>query len=261
MADHVGLRLHVVEIGAKDVIDCLPHLVAQYGQPFGDASAVPSFLLARFAREEVKVCLSGDGGDESFGGYWRMQAGVYAARYGRLVPEGIRRHVVPRIAANLGGVGRRWDAMNRLSLWQPRGGLHQLRELARLPAGPGGSPRPCEGCPMIGTPVAMEKCNRQEGSVFQRILAADFQVQLPDAYLTKVDVASMAASLEVRAPFLDRDVVEQAWVLPDRTKLHWGGRKWMLKRLAARRGTAGGRLSTKDGLRAATRALVARRSG
>ena len=51
----------------------------QYGQPFGDASAVPSFLVSRLAREHVKVCLSGDGGDESFGGYWRMQSAVYAS--------------------------------------------------------------------------------------------------------------------------------------------------------------------------------------
>jgi asparagine synthase (glutamine-hydrolysing) len=62
----------------------------------------------------------------------------------------------------------------------------------------------------------------------------DFGVQLPDAYLTKVDVASMAASLEVRAPLLDVAVVETAWRLPDRTKLRWGQRKWLLKRIAAR---------------------------
>ena len=62
----------------------------------------------------------------------------------------------------------------------------------------------------------------------------DFQVQLPDAYMTKVDVASMAASLEVRAPLLDVSVLETAWWLPDRMKLHWGKRKWLLKRIAAR---------------------------
>jgi asparagine synthase (glutamine-hydrolysing) len=75
---------------------------------------------------------------------------------------------------------------------------------------------------------------RSEASVVQRLLAGDFRVQLADDILTKVDVASMAASLEVRAPFLDQRVVEEAWVLPDRMKLHWGQRKWLLKRLAAR---------------------------
>ncbi len=234
VADHVGLRLHVVEIGVDEVVDSLPHLVVQYGQPFGDASAVPSYLVSRFAREEVKVCLSGDGGDELFGGYWRMQAGVYAARYGQLVPEGIRRHVVQAVSARLGGVGRRWAAMNQLSLATPGAGYTNseswhdcLRGLAgpRLVAGLAHDRDSCRNG---------ESLSSAEWSVVQRILGADLQVQMPDAYLTKVDVASMAASLEVRAPYLDRSVIEHAWLLPDRMKLHWGQRKWLLKKLAAR---------------------------
>lgn len=76
--------------------------------------------------------------------------------------------------------------------------------------------------------------DREGPSVIQRLLFDDFQVQLPDDYLTKVDVASMAASLEVRAPMLDVSVLETAWRLPDPMKLHWGERKWILKRIAAR---------------------------
>ena len=76
--------------------------------------------------------------------------------------------------------------------------------------------------------------DREGATVVQRLLFDDFQVQLPDDYLTKVDVASMAASLEVRAPMLDVSVLETAWRLPDRMKLHWGERKWILKRIAAR---------------------------
>jgi asparagine synthase (glutamine-hydrolysing) len=76
--------------------------------------------------------------------------------------------------------------------------------------------------------------DRENATVVQRLLFDDFQVQLPDAYLTKVDVASMAASLEVRAPMLDVKVLETAWRLPDAMKLHWGERKWILKRVAAR---------------------------
>lgn len=74
----------------------------------------------------------------------------------------------------------------------------------------------------------------EDASTVQRLLAGDFEVQLPDDFLTKVDVASMAASLEVRAPFLDQKVVEHAWTLPDSVKLHWGDRKWLLKQIAAR---------------------------
>ena len=92
VAEHLGLTHHTIQIGVNDVVNCLPHLVVQYGQPFGDASAVPSYLVAHLSRQHVKVCLSGDGDDddESFGGYWRVQSGVYAARYGKIIPRSVR---------------------------------------------------------------------------------------------------------------------------------------------------------------------------
>ncbi len=234
VATHLKIPHHEIEVGVRDLIDCLPHLVVQYGQPFGDASAVPSYLVSRFAREQVKVCLSGDGGDESFGGYWRVQSGVYAQRYAEALPLTVRKHVIPRVTALMGGLGRRWSAMNQLSIAPPGEGytnsqswLDWFGELA------GPSLRP-------GLIHDLAVCRNghvrtsDKASVVQRLLAADFQVQLPDDLLTKMDVASMAASLEVRSPFLDQRVIEEAWILPDRMKLHWGQRKWLLKRIAAR---------------------------
>ncbi|MBW7881852.1 MAG: asparagine synthase (glutamine-hydrolyzing) [Caldilineaceae bacterium] len=234
VAEHAGLSHHVVEVDVHDVMECMPHLVVQYGQPFGDASAIPSHLLARFARQQVKVCLSGDGGDESFGGYWRIQAGVYADRYSKVIPGFLRRYLIPSMAKGLGSAGRRWAAMNELSISTPGSGYTNAEswyvQLADV-AGPRlqvGLAHDVVGC----RTGRAEVCS--EASVVQRLLAGDFQVQLPDDYLTKVDVASMAASLEVRAPFLDCKVIEEAWVLPDHMKLHWGQRKWLLKRIAAR---------------------------
>ncbi len=234
VAKHLGLAHHVLEVSVRDLIDCLPHLVVQYGQPFGDSSAVPLYLVSRLARQHVTVCLSGDGGDESFGGYWRLQAGVYAERYSRLVPEGVRRGVVPGIARQLGPLGQRWQAMNELSLAR-RGSSYSnfeswFRHLEQL-AGPNLQPGLAHDLVACRTPSGTE---RPTATLTQRLLYDDFQVQLPDDYLTKVDVASMAASLEVRAPLLDQTVVEHAWLLPDDTKLRWGQRKWLLKRIAAR---------------------------
>jgi asparagine synthase (glutamine-hydrolysing) len=234
VAEHIGVPHHAVEVGVEDVIASLPHLVTQYGQPFGDASAVPSFLVSCLARNHVTVCLSGDGGDESFGGYWRLQAGVYADRYRRLVPAVIRRSVVPPLAARLGSPGRRWLAMNELSL--AAGGPAYsnfeswFRHLEAI-AGPqleAGLTHDLVGC------RTRPGRHLEQATLTQRLLYDDFRVQLPDDYLTKVDVASMAASLEVRAPFLDQRVVEHAWTLPDELKLRWGERKWLLKRIAAR---------------------------
>jgi asparagine synthase (glutamine-hydrolysing) len=234
VAEHLHLPHHTIQIGVDDVLGCLPHLVVQYGQPFGDASAVPSFLLSRFARKWVKVCLSGDGGDESFGGYWRVQSGIYAARFGAILPRSIRKNWVPGVAARLGNFGRRLAAMNQLSLATPGQGYTNVQSwfdnLASL-AGPNLLPALAYDLAALRVGRAL---GRSEASVMQALLYDDFQIQLPDAYLVKMDVASMAASLEVRAPFLDQEVIELAWSLPDQTKLSWGRRKWLLKHIAAK---------------------------
>lgn len=234
VAAHLGLAHHEIEITVDDVMKSLPHLVQQYGQPFGDSSSVPSYCVARLAREQVKVCLSGDGGDESFGGYWRMQSGIYAARYGACIPSGVRRKLVPVLARKLGLIGQRWLAMNSLSLQVPGAAYTNTQswfECLDEIAGPALRPALSEDLAALRVGRAVD---RPEASALQRLLYDDFQVQLPDAYLTKVDVASMAASLEVRAPFLDHHVLELAWSLPDAAKLNWGRRKWLLKRIAAR---------------------------
>jgi asparagine synthase (glutamine-hydrolysing) len=233
VAAHLNVPHHTILVCVDDLIESLPHLVVQYGQPFGDSSAVPSHLVAKLARKHVTVCLSGDGGDESFGGYWRLQAGIYADRYGRVVPAGVRRALGPALAA-LGAAGRRWLAMNELSLVRDGASYSNFESWYRyLDAVAGPRLKP-------GLAHDLVQCRTRSGghltraSLTQRLLYDDFLVQLPDDYLTKVDVASMAASLEVRAPFLDQRVVEHAWTLPDDLKLRWGERKWLLKRIAAR---------------------------
>ena len=241
VADAVGSTHHELLLQEGDLLDVVPELVWQYGQPFGDSSAIPTHLVSRFARGGVKVALSGDGGDESFAGYWRAASAWYAGLYRRAVPAPVRRGAVPRAAralraAGMGGTGRRLEAINRLSLGRPgayenaESWLDRLDDVlpASLPAGrdrAGHDPRRCR---------AGRAWNGGRATVLQQVLYDDFQVQLPDAYLTKVDVASMAASLEVRTPFLAREVLETAWALPDSHKLRAGRRKWLLKRVAAR---------------------------
>lgn len=234
VATHLGMPHHTVEISARDVADCLPHLVREYGQPFGDSSAVPSYCVARLARRHVTVCLGGDGGDESFGGYWRVQAGLYAAAWAAAVPRPLRAGAVPAIANRLGAAGARLKAMNALSLAAPGAGHTNSQSwLNRLDALAGPALRPALAADLVSLRVG-KALDRPEASLIQRLLYDDFQVQLPDAYLTKVDVASMAASLEVRSPLLDQALVEWAWSLPDRAKINLGRRKHLLKRIAMR---------------------------
>ena len=240
VAEHIGSTHHELVFQADAILEILPELVWQYGQPFGDSSAVPTHLVSRLARESVTVALSGDGGDESFAGYWRPASLAYAALFGRLVPTGLRRHAVPKLAnlvTTLGGssLATRLSAMNRLSLAEPGAGYtnaeswldHRRQLLGRAfeADDPTHDVIACRaGRPVIGS----------ETSVLQQALYDDFQVLLADDYLVKVDVASMAASLEVRPPMLDHGFVESAWTLPDHYKLHRGERKWILKRIAAR---------------------------
>jgi asparagine synthase (glutamine-hydrolysing) len=234
VAEHLGIDQHTITIDEEDVIANLPYLVQQYGQPFGDASAIPMYLVSRLARSEVKVALSGDGGDELFGGYWRMQSGVYAARYAACVPRWIRSELIPKLVGRLGRLGRRWAAMNTLSLLPPgssytnsQSWYNRLEEIA--------GPSLAEALSLeLSTLRVGNTNNRIKNSLVQRLLYDDFAVQLPDAYLTKVDVASMAASLEVRAPFLNASIMELAWTMPDCTKLRWGHRKVLLKEIAAK---------------------------
>ncbi len=234
VARHLDIPHYVIEVGVEDVLRCLPHLIKEYGQPFGDASAVPTFLVSQFAREQVKVCLSGDGGDEAFGGYWRVQSAVYAERYSRFVPKSVREYIVPPVASRLGNTGRRWLAMNDLSL-DPigRSYTNSLSWFNMLHDVAGPYLKSVLAVDLVSYRVGNSQ-DRPESSNVQKLLFDDIEVQLPDCYLAKVDVASMAASLEVRCPFLEKNIMEQAWLLPDRFKLHIGQRKWLLKKIASR---------------------------
>jgi asparagine synthase (glutamine-hydrolysing) len=95
VARHLSIEHKKIIIKQEDVINILPKLVRAYGQPFGDASSVPTYYISKFASEEVKVCLSGDGGDELFGGYWRMQANVYTNYYRTIMPLFIIKKIIP----------------------------------------------------------------------------------------------------------------------------------------------------------------------
>jgi asparagine synthase (glutamine-hydrolysing) len=244
VAEAIGSRHHELVLGVEDLLRVVPELVFQYGQPFGDSSAIPTHLVSAFAREKVKVSLSGDGGDESFAGYWRVAAGAWAARFGRAVPAGVRRDVVPWVARALGAVGggalaARLEAMNRLSLAAPGAGYTNAQSwfdlrgeiLGDAVRGGLGSLRPAHDPAACRAGRALPHAG---ASAIQQILYDDFQVQLADDFLVKVDVASMAASLEVRPPFLDHRFAEMAWQLPDAYKLRGTAGKWILKRVAAK---------------------------
>jgi asparagine synthase (glutamine-hydrolysing) len=244
VAEAIGSTHHELVLHPDDLLRVVPELVWQYGQPFGDSSAIPTHLVSRFTREHVKVSLSGDGGDESFAGYWRASAAAWAETWSSFLPESLRQHGVPAAARGLSALGAsglaaRLDRMNQLSLARPGAGYtnsqswfeHRDALFGEVLRKDLGARAPCHD------PVACRTGRpfpHAGASALQQVLYDDFQVQLTDDYLVKVDVASMAASLEVRPPFLDHRFVEMAWHLPDDVKLRRGQNKWLLKRIAAK---------------------------
>jgi asparagine synthase (glutamine-hydrolysing) len=216
-----------------DMVAILPELVRRYGEPFADSSAVPVYYLAQLTRQHVTVALSGDGGDEVFGGYRRYlwdklareirAAGVWSgpvrALLARLPGAGL--HAVRRFAASLPD-----DAAARylplVAHFSPRDKERLHPRLGR----PAGAADPVEAWfrEILAASDAADEVNR--------LLDLDTQTYLPDDILVKVDIASMAHALEVRAPLLDQTLVEWMAGLPGRLKLRGLRGKRILRRVA-----------------------------
>ena len=232
VAKHLSVEQKKIILKQDQVIEILPHLVEQYGQPFGDASAIPTYFISKLAKKDVKVCLSGDGGDELFGGYWRLQSLLYAHLYQKCLPFYLRENFIPKIVKLFGPLGKRINSLNALSLkpsYQSYSNLESWFEDLENISGPKLNHK--NNKDIISSFRVGEAKLIKNYTLTQKILYDDIKIQFPYALLTKVDVSSMAASLEVRAPFLDKSLMEYVWCLPDNTKVKLGTRKRLLKSL------------------------------
>ena len=232
--DHHELHVepHAVEI--------LPKLVWHYGEPFADHSAIPSFYLAELARAEVTVALNGDGGDESFAGYPRYLGFGMSARLGRLpLPA---RHVLAGVARSLGGSRSEEGFRARLRRVTSRALLEPNDRYALWMAYFNESERDelytadfeevvdaAKTADVIGAPF---RASDAEDPV-NRLLDVDVQTYLQDDLLTKMDIATMAHSLEVRSPLLDHELMEYAATLPGAWKATGTSTKKLFKEALA----------------------------
>jgi len=235
IAQHLGTR-HSTFTGRPDMLDVLPTLVRHFAEPFGDSSALAVWLLARETRQHVTVALTGDGGDEGFGGYdwYRM-----ALRLKRL------RSVTPRMALRLGAAVRSqrpWArrvkrALRTLALDEPErfGALRTYMgddEVRTLYAGDLLRERRDSGNAVRARLAQLYRSGN--GSALRRMRLVDMHTYLADCLMPKVDVATMAHGLEARSPLLDQEVLEFALGLPDRWLLDGNGGKPLLKALLGR---------------------------
>jgi asparagine synthase (glutamine-hydrolysing) len=238
VAEHVGADHHEF-IVRPDALEVLPTLVEHYGEPFADSSAIPTYYVARETRKHVTVALNGDGGDESFAGYERYAAMRLAERYHRIpavLRDRVMRQAVELLPSSETRRGRVRDVkrfmqsaslskVERYLRWvsvfdsQAKQDLYSTDFRQQTESGSAAN--------MLGSWFA-----RANGSgIVDAALLTDIMTYLPNDLLVKVDIATMAVSLEARSPFLDHHVVEFAASLPEKFKLRGLTTKYLLKRM------------------------------
>lgn len=263
VAKHLGTIHTTFRMSEQDALAAALEVAAVYDEPFGDSSQIPTLMLARLARTRVKVALSGDGGDELFGGYNR---GVYAERMRKwqsLIPGAMRGAAAKAISA-LPAKG--WNLLDSLAATTvgehflprlPSAKLHKALALmgchdqsdfydclTRLgwPDAPpvmGWQQKKAEALAADSAHLGAGGSNRCSAetsplSLSEQFMLADACTYLPDDILVKVDRAAMSVGLEVRSPFLDVGVAEFARALPLRFKIRHGRGKWIVRQMLAR---------------------------
>ncbi|KVV16569.1 asparagine synthetase B [Burkholderia ubonensis] len=250
VARHLGTRHTELYVTADHALAVVPKLPSIYDEPFSDASQIPTFLVAELTRRHVKVSLSGDGGDELFGGYtryfltprlWRKLHRVPAAVRARIAAalHALRpdhadqlaavaqsawsgaeaRDTPPRIGDRLHKLGHVMTADSRIGLYRLlMSAVHHPERIALAGQEP-------------PTPLDTASAWPADLTFAEQAMAIDTLTYLPTDILTKVDRAAMAVSLETRMPFLDHHVVEFAWRLPASVRLPDGRSKVLLRRL------------------------------
>jgi asparagine synthase (glutamine-hydrolysing) len=249
VAGHLRTTHTALTVRPADALDLIPELPAVYDEPFADPSQVPTTLLARLARRHVTVALSGDGGDELFCGYQRYAVASAVWRARQRMPRWARQaagSALRALPAGLTGaalapLGALLPA--RVRLFSPERAARRLATLMDDSDFPELYHRLVSHW---DTPAALSGADGEPATPFSApgdaagfdpvstMMYLDQVTYLPDDILVKVDRAAMAASLETRIPFLDHEVVEWAWTVPQALKVRDGHGKWLLRELLAR---------------------------
>ncbi|MBI1303732.1 MAG: asparagine synthase (glutamine-hydrolyzing) [Phycisphaera sp.] len=251
IAKHLGTEHTEVYVSGDDALATVPRLAEIWDEPFADSSQIPTLLVSEIARRSVTVSLSGDGGDELFGGYYRYAWAQAIASRSQRLPRGARAVIAALLRATPRGIANRTGRAlssvlpSRLSVDRAGDRAHRLAELlshddawsiyldlvANCPQADAlvlGASRPVTA---LTDPDALVP----ELDIETRMMQADIASYLVDDILVKVDRASMAVSLEAREPLLDSRLAELAFALPLSMKIRDGERKWVLRRVLERR--------------------------
>lgn len=241
VAGHIGTDHHELYLKADDALDLIPKIPHFYDEPFADISSLPTYLVSQFARKDVTVALSGDGGDEMLGGYNRHVNGPKIWNKMRCLPKAMRSALAGFIQKT---PPEKWS---KIIPQRPQFGelLHKAADVMALEdeqaiytklisrfENPSDILLEADE-PYI--PLTHPEWHPDEDMSFsEKMMYWDSLSYLPGDILTKVDRASMAVSIEARAPLLDKRIYEYVWSLPDHLKIRGGKGKWLLREVLAR---------------------------
>ena len=237
VAEHVGAEHHEFVV-RPDALEVLPTLVEHYGEPYADSSAIPTYYVARETRKHVTVALNGDGGDESFAGYERYAAMRLSERY-RKLPGVLRERVIRQAVELLPSSETKRSRVRDLKRFLRAASLPPVERYLRWVSVLDKSAKTELYTDDFLRETAADDPARWLSPWFARAngagvvdaaLLADTMTYLPNDLLVKVDIASMAVSLEARSPFLDHHVIEFAASLPEGLKLRGLTTKYLLKK-------------------------------
>lgn len=213
VARHLGTRHHALRVDASTFRDTLQDIWQAYDEPFGDASAVPTLLVSRLAREHVTVALSGDGGDELFLGYTRHHQLARWHGAARCIPAPLRR-MAASVAARMPTTFAGRAILGLLGFTRPEDAYYHFCHNAYPHVAGRLCGQKADDLRTAGSFLMSAWAGREAPDLARAMQLADLAGYMPDDCLTKVDRASMACSLEVRVPLLDEDVVRMALALP-----------------------------------------------
>jgi asparagine synthase (glutamine-hydrolysing) len=241
VAEHVGADHHEFVV-RPDAMEVLPLLVEHYGEPYADSSAIPTYYVARETRKHVTVALNGDGGDESFAGYERYAAMRLAESYNRL-PAMLRESVLEQAISVLPSSETRRSRLRDAKRFLKAASLPKVERYLRWVTVFGNENKRTLYSESFQHETDSAKSrgllerwfsNANGGGIVDAALLTDMMTYLPNDLLVKVDIATMAVSLEARSPFLDHHVIEFAASLPEKMKLRGLTTKYLLKRVLKR---------------------------
>ena len=250
VAAHLGTQHTEWVVGPEEALAVIPNLSTLYDEPFADVSQIPTHLVSQLAHQSVKVALTGDGGDELFGGYNRHFWTMRLWNRMRFAPKGLRRQVANTLTLVPPHL---WDSTFRaLGFLLPEGLRYRspgdkLNKVSRIL----GANRPEDiyfdliaqtkdqnrlviGSQPVRNSLTDESLWPALREIEHRIMYLDSTTYLPDDILTKLDRAAMGVSLEGRVPLLDHRIVEFAWKLPLSMKIRDGQGKYALRQVLSR---------------------------